>query len=81
MNTTPLFLTDEEVVRLTGYRRPHKQIGWLVQQRLRHWVAADGYPRVTRAAIEDSAAAHAPHDRREGPRLDGLAARRQTRPP
>lgn len=81
MNTTPLFLTDEEVVRLTGYRRPHKQIDWLNQQRLRHWIAADGYPRVPRASIDGTATTQASHDRREGPRLEGLASRRQNRPP
>jgi len=50
-----LFLRREEVEELTGYRMPSRQIRWLREQGIPHWVAADGRPRVPRAAIEGAA--------------------------
>lgn len=47
-----LFLRREEVEELTGYRMPSRQIRWLRKQGIPHWIAADGRPRVPRAAIE-----------------------------
>lgn len=46
-----MFLTRDQLVELTGYRRPSKQIGQLRSMGLRFFVAADGYPRVPESAI------------------------------
>jgi hypothetical protein len=63
-----LFLTAEEVIELTGYRYPSKQIEWLRQWGIRHFVAKDGHPRVLRSALEGKN----PEIRRDRPRLEGL---------
>ena len=49
-----IFLTEDEMVELTGYRQPVKQIGWLQKWRIRHTVTRDGRPKVTLAAVEGS---------------------------
>lgn len=49
-----IFLTDEEMIEMTGYRQPAKQIRWLQKWRIRHTVNRDGRPKVTRAAVEGS---------------------------
>lgn len=47
-----MLLTRAEVVDLTGLQRKSRQIRWLREQGIRHWVGADGHPRVPRAEIE-----------------------------
>jgi hypothetical protein len=41
-----LHLTEKELHDFTGYRRPSKQIKWLKDYGIRHFIAADGHPRV-----------------------------------
>lgn len=50
-----LTLTRDEVVELTGYRRPTEQIAWMRTNGVPHFVGADGRPRVIRAALLESA--------------------------
>jgi len=55
-----MFLTDEELFVLTGYRRPKLQIEQLRRMGVPHWVNALGRPIVRRdfgAARETPAAA------------------------
>ncbi len=47
-----MLLSRKEIEALTGYRRPSKQIAWLRKYGFRFFVAADGYPRVLRADLE-----------------------------
>lgn len=42
------FLTPEEVELLTGYRKPSKQIAWLIRHGTPHYVNAQGRPAVLR---------------------------------
>jgi hypothetical protein len=51
-----IFLTDEEMVELTGYRQPAAQIRWLQKWRIRHTINRNGHPKVTQAAVEGSEA-------------------------
>jgi hypothetical protein len=64
-----LIIEKEEIQSLTGYKRPSKQIEWLRQWGIPHFVAGDGHPRVLRSALEPQ---RREHQRAEGPRLDGL---------
>jgi hypothetical protein len=47
-----MFLTDEELVQLTGYRQASKQVAHLKAQRIPFHVNRAGHPRVTRAVLE-----------------------------
>lgn len=47
-----LFLSDIEMVRLTGFRWKSKQVAWLRKQGIPFRPAANGRPVVTRVAIE-----------------------------
>ncbi|WP_018871424.1 DUF4224 domain-containing protein [Thioalkalivibrio sp. ALgr3] len=47
-----MFLSREQVVELTGYRRPSAQIKQLRSQGVHYFVAADGYPRVPVTQVE-----------------------------
>lgn len=49
---TDLFLTDEELVLLTGYRQHSKQADRLRAQHIPFHTNRAGHPRVTRAAVE-----------------------------
>jgi hypothetical protein len=46
-----MFLSDEEVVRLTGYRRQADQIRWLREHGIEPFVSRDGVS-VTRDVVE-----------------------------
>lgn len=48
----PLFLTDQELARLTGYKIKSRQIAWLRSQGNPFRVSGTGHPVVTRVAIE-----------------------------
>lgn len=61
-----MWLTKAEASDLTGYHQPSKQIAWLRRHRLRFFVAADGYPRIPRTAIDQ------PLTERRGPNLDAI---------
>lgn len=43
------FLSHLEIVELTGYKIPSKQINWLRLQGFIFRIAADGYPRIDRS--------------------------------
>lgn len=43
-----MFLTDADIIDLTGYVKPGKQITWLTREGFTFRVAADGHPRVLR---------------------------------
>lgn len=47
-----LFLTDEELVELTGAKRKANQIRWLIQHRYPHETNANGAPKVLRCYLE-----------------------------
>lgn len=46
------FLTATELIDMTGYKMPSKQIAWLTRNGLKHWVSRTGRPVVPRAAVE-----------------------------
>jgi len=48
-----MFLTPDELITLTGCRRPSGQIRWLRAHQIRHWVNATGHPVIARAWIVD----------------------------
>lgn len=41
-----MFLTDEQVVELTGYKRPAEQRAWLIANHIRFMTSRTGRPRV-----------------------------------
>lgn len=47
-----LFLTDEELALLTGYRQASKQVAHLKSQRIPFHTNRAGHPRVARAVLE-----------------------------
>jgi hypothetical protein len=47
-----MFLTEDQLQELTGYRQPKAQVTWLQKNGVRHYVRADGRPKVPTAAIE-----------------------------
>lgn len=47
-----MFLTEEELVELTGYRQPTKQVAHLKSQHIPFHTNRAGHPRVARAIIE-----------------------------
>lgn len=50
--TSDLFLNDDELHDLTGYRQPAKQAAHLKLQRIPFHVNRAGHPRVARAILE-----------------------------
>jgi hypothetical protein len=53
-----LFLSEAELVKLTGYAWKSKQIQWLKAEAIPFRTAATGHPVVTRAAIEGGQPVH-----------------------
>lgn len=47
-----MFLTDEELFDLTGYRQPSKQVAHLKLQRIPFHLNRAGHPKVARAILE-----------------------------
>ena len=47
-----MFLTDDQLAVLTGYKRRHKQIEWLRERKIRLEVSAAGFPVVATREIE-----------------------------
>ncbi len=47
-----LFLTDEEIVILTDYKRPADQRRWLTDRHFAYAVGASGKPKVLRTEVE-----------------------------
>lgn len=54
-----MFLTDEELAELTGYRQPLKQAQQLKAQRIPFHLNRAGRPKVARAILEGGRAAPA----------------------
>lgn len=52
LSTPDLFLSDAELVKLTGRKLKSKQIDWLRDEGMVFRVSATGHPVVTRAAVE-----------------------------
>jgi len=46
-----MFLTPEELQILTGYKRASRQIRWLQENGIRHWVNGHGLPVVPRPPL------------------------------
>ena len=65
-----LFLEDDELAQLTGYKFKSKQIEWLRAAAIPFRVSATGHPVVTRGAIEGRKDEPAPPQRWE-PRVVG----------
>ena len=55
-----LFLEDDELVKLTGWRFKSKQIAWLRGEGIPFRVNATGHPVVLRASVEGRAVEDAP---------------------
>ena len=66
-------LDNDDLEALSGYKQPKKQVEWLRQWAVPHFVAKDGHPRVLRSDVE-GAEKKLKIQRRE-PRLQGLAQR------
>ena len=47
-----LFLTEDQIKRLTGRKHKSRQIQWLRQEAIPFRVNASGHPVITRSAIE-----------------------------
>jgi len=48
-----MFLNQQELHELTGYKRPSSMRRWLGENGYRYDVARDGYPRVLRAFVTE----------------------------
>ncbi len=60
-------LSRDELVALTGYKQPSKQITWLQQYGIRVFVSRAGHPRVLRSHLESNG-----YQKRTTPDLDAL---------
>ncbi len=49
-----LVLTRDELIELTGYKQPKRQVAWLRQQDIPLYVAANGRPKVLRSTLENA---------------------------
>jgi len=67
----PLFLTDDELVTLTGRKFKGRQIEWLRTSGIPFRVNATGHPVVTRGAIAGQQEAQ-PAPQRWTPRVTGV---------
>jgi Domain of unknown function (DUF4224) len=47
-----VFLTDDQLALLTGYKRRHKQIAWLRKLGIPHIVSRAGFPVVAARELE-----------------------------
>jgi len=47
-----MFLTPDELIALTGFRRPGAQARWLRSRGIRHFVNGVGHPVVARAWLD-----------------------------
>lgn len=47
-----MFLTDDQLAQLTGYKRRYKQIAWLREHRIPLIVSAAGFPVVAAREVE-----------------------------
>ena len=69
-----MFLTADELVTLTGLRRPSAQIRWLRARQVRHFVNAAGHPVVCHSWVSGDGATVTPLPQRPNLRaLKGAA--------
>lgn len=52
-----MFLTESEIIDLTGFRQPSKQVEHLKAQRIPFHTNRSGHPKVARAILEGAKAA------------------------
>lgn len=69
-----LFLSDDELQDLTGYKMPGKQIEWLDARGYPHEVNAAGHPRVLRAVVIERMGGKvgSTPERRQRPNLEAI---------
>lgn len=48
-----MFLSQNEIIELTGYKYYKKQIKWLIYNKIKHLVGIDGKPKVLISHIEN----------------------------
>lgn len=66
-----MFLSHDDIVNLTGYKRSSCQIKWLLRNGIKYLTACDGKPRVLVSQIESVIGAEAkPTRRRTEPNFD-----------
>ena len=53
-----MFLNNNDIKDLTGYKNPKKQIVWLRQEGFNFRVGADGRPRVLKKEVESQMTNH-----------------------
>lgn len=70
-----MFLTAEELVTLTGYRKPSAQIRWLRAHRYRYDVNGVGHPVVVREWIVGAKESTVFEPARQRPNLRALPGR------
>lgn len=46
-----MFMTEDELKELTGWKRPKNVMQWLDENGYRYQVAGDGWPRVLKEAV------------------------------
>lgn len=70
-----MFLTPDELERLTGYQKPSAQARWLEEVRLPFLKGGDGKLKVLRLAVEQRLGAPVDKAKKREPqlRLEGLA--------
>jgi hypothetical protein len=52
MNEQPIYLTEEELIGITGLRRKRAQFNWLIKNGFKAIMRADGKPIVSRTHFE-----------------------------
>ncbi len=62
-----MFLSHDELIELTGYKQPSKQVEWLRSYAIRVYVDRTGHPRVLRSDLESNGC-----QKRTTPDLDAL---------
>jgi hypothetical protein len=70
-----MFLTQEEIKQLTGYKNPSAQMRWLQREGFYFRVAADGRPRVLKQFVINTLGGHFTEtqgSRRAGPYFEKI---------
>lgn len=66
-----MFLSDDDLIELTGYQKPAMQRKWLIARGWPFEENASGRPRVLRAYVEQQMGVK-PTTRRQGPNLAAI---------
>lgn len=67
-----MFLTNPELIELSGYRYKAKQISWLLENGYKFSVRCDGFPRVLRSHVERVLGGSIAREREEAPDIEAL---------